>query len=1067
MTSPFKKRPPHLFFKACLAAACTVSVALSAQTGEITPIEDYLVKNLTTDDGLPMNQLNHMGISKRGFLWIATFEGLTRYDGHAFKNITHNDYPALRGGAFDLEIDGQGVLWAFDTNHRFLFRYKDGVISHWATDDFTKVVDYTLFKDWDDQVVILGGNRFYRMQEDRIVEYPLTGVGNLSIHSALFADDGSLWLADMKRGLHRIRNGKVERFDPENYGAQSGRIVNLEQGRHRSVWAITSSNELLHYESGRWTHYSDPKLSASGPTRDLLADTNGTLWIGTQSGMFRLHDSKIEKLPTSQHQDADHIFSISQTAEGNVAYSTFNNGLKLLQKRTFKAYTEQHGLARGVSRCIVPSPDGAYLAGSTEGVTVINPESDHVENVFPELDNIDVTDIVVKDAGHIFFATYGQGLYEYRDGRMRNYTMEDGLPSDTVYQISFLPDGRLALGTYSGLGLFDGTRFTQISVEDGLNSNIVLSLFLDDEKGLLLSLASGGLSAYRDGRVVHLTENSPLKHSTVFHLTQDEEGIIWGGYSGGLFRMSKDEKIELFDLTGNFPRVNIFHVWNDNRGGVWLTSNSGIYRIDREWFDSPETELQYDSFLKTDGLPSNNVTALSRAYADQNAFWIPFNGGIVKLDPERAKQAQHQPEVFIDVVKANGTIIEDAPLQENKGTVFEPGLRYLRIHYTAPNFMADNRAAYTYRLKGFEDWQNTLQREAVYTNLPPGDYTFEVIYGQYDTVPEDTPRASYAFTLKPYFQQTAWFYILIAGSLLLLGYGFNYVRLRASRRKHERLEALIDARTHELRQQSEELKMAKEHAESASRLKSEFTAKISHEIRTPMNSIMGFTDLLRLDIKDPGHKDYLETIYKSGTVLTKMIDDLLDLSKIEANKLSLHYRNCDLVTVCTEAIQMLGPKIKEKSLTLRFNADPNIPAAIRTDPTRFRQIMLNVVGNAIKFTDEGCIDVKLKLLRRTKKSADIECTVVDTGEGILEPMLERIFNTFEQASRDFTRPETGSGLGLAISQRLADMMGGQLSVHSVHGEGSTFTIHFPELELSPDCPLEADRSESETSLIYQ
>lgn len=1017
--------------------------ALFAGETRITSMEDYLVKNLTTDEGLPMNQINYLDTSPKGFLWIGTFEGLVRYDGRDFESITHQDYPALKGGAFDVKIDRENTIWAFDTNHRFLFRYHQGELQHWETDHITNVVDYTLFVDWQGDVLFLGGSKFYRIIDNKIEEVHIPGLDGLSIHNALFAKDGSLWIADINRGIHQLSDGQTRSFDPTDYGAKSSRIVVLEEGLNQSIWAISSDNDLLHFDGNQWTLYQDAQLRQSGPTRALLAEANGSLWIGTQNGLFRFNQGRIEKLPDSPNQDADHVFSITQTPEGSIAYSTFNNGLKVLLNRVFKTYTERHGLRQGVSRCVIPGPDGGYYVGSTEGVAWVKPKRDQVEHIFPELEGVDITDIHLISEDHIFFSSYGQGLYEYHQGQIQRYTQAEGLASDTIYQMEMLPDGRLALGTYFGLSLFDGSTFENFSVENGLSSNIVLSLLLDHEHTLWLSMASGGLCTYREGVIEHRTADTDLARGTIFHLSITPSGEIWGGYSGGVIRILNNQ-VEALDLTGVFPRTNIFHVWNDQNDSLWLSSNSGLYRIQRaDLLNLQQSkDIPFHSFLKTDGLPSNNVTALSVAHKDGSSFWVPFSGGIVKVQPERANAQPYRPTVFIDKVIANGKTVISHTTQNAPAQSFAPGLRYLRVSYTAPTYQSSDRVVFMHRLQGFEDWQISKGRESVYTNLPPGDYIFEVTTADRDS---DNTIARFSFTVEPFFHQTMWFYVLAATGFLLIGYLINFLRLLATKRQQERMEKLVELRTQELRRQSEELTIAKEHAESANRLKSEFTANISHEIRTPMNSIMGFTDILRAEIDDPHQKDYLNTILKSGTTLMQMIDDLLDLSKIEANKLQLKASPSNLVKECRDAIQMFRPKLAEKKLELNFRVDPRIPTQLRIDPTRFRQVMLNLIGNAVKFTDEGFITVEIKLLKLEHGHAHVRCTVTDTGDGIPEHMLERIFNAFEQASRDFKRNETGSGLGLSISKRLVEMMKGTIRVQSVLGQGSTFTVEFEKL----------------------
>ncbi|MGZ0709340.1 sensor histidine kinase [Coraliomargarita sp. W4R53] len=1040
----------HRLYHWLLALASFFFIPQLGDAQEVTPLEDYLVKNLTTDDGLPMDQLNYIDVSKEGFIWIASFEGLIRYDGAKFQSITHHNNPELRGGAFDIAIDKDDVVWAFDTNHRYLFKYDDGSIHHWETESLTNIVDYTLYRNWDGGVVFWGIDRFYHTVNGEIVEFPIPGLKDIKLHNALFSDDGSLWIANTFKGIQQIIDGKVTQFDPETIGANSGRILVLEQGIDHSVWAISSENDLLHYQDGQWSLYQDPQLRHSGQTRDLLSEPNGTLWIGTQNGMFRFENGTINKLPKNIQQNEDQIFSITATLDGGIAYSTFNNGLKLLQKRVFKTYTKGSDFRYGVVRCIVPEESGdSYLIGSSEGVSRINCKNGQIDRLFPELQNIEITDIEIISKELIYFSTYGQGLYEYKNGKIKHYTQQDGLLSNTVYQIQAMPDHRLALGTYHGLVFFDGENFKGLPENEQLPSNIVLSLYLDGDT-LWLSMASGGIYAYKNQEIIPLTRGTSLESATVFHITKDTDGTLWGGFSGGIFNI-KNGELNVYEMSGHFPRVNIFHAWRNGVGNdIWLTTNTGIYRLNLSDLDrlNSDEKIYYQSYLKTDGLPSNSITALSSAYATSDTIWLPFTGGVVKLDPTKLKIDNYHVKVLLDQVKADSVNLPPHSLNKNTVEEFPPGLRHLRITYTAPLFQGGEDVMFRYRLKGFEDWEESTRREAVYTNLPPGNYTFEVTCVTDDGVAiVDRQWARFHFKVLPYFHQTIWFYILIASAFVLAAYLIHYLRSQTARRRNERLEMLVDQRTQELQQRSEELLIAKEHAESANRLKSEFTANISHEIRTPMNSIIGFTDILRSEINDPTHKDYLNTVHKSGSMLMAMINDLLDLSKIEANKLSLHPRPSDLKKECHETLQMFSPKLNKKGLTCTFQSDPDFPKLLLIDAMRFRQVLLNLLGNAIKFTDAGSIEINLRLVQASANTASITCQVRDTGIGIPQEMQIRIFHAFEQASRDFTRNETGSGLGLAISQQLIEMMHGRILVESQEGVGSCFTIELPSLAI--------------------
>lgn len=282
----------------------------------------------------------------------------------------------------------------------------------------------------------------------------------------------------------------------------------------------------------------------------------------------------------------------------------------------------------------------------------------------------------------------------------------------------------------------------------------------------------------------------------------------------------------------------------------------------------------------------------------------------------------------------------------------------------------------------------------------------------------------------------------------------------------------FDAHTKALEASNFELNEMRLAAEAANQAKSSFLANMSHEIRTPMTAILGYADLLasaNLDSKE--RREAVNAISRNGRHLVELLSDILDLSKIEADRLEIEWIPCDVLSLVEDMVSMLRVKAREKGLTLTVEYRGEIPRLVRTDPTRLRQILLNLLGNAIKFTERGGVRIVVTGQAVADPDCELEFKVIDTGIGIESAQLARLFQPFAQADSSLTRRFGGTGLGLIISRRLAQLLGGDVAVRSTYGEGSVFSLKLRVPRQPGAClhvaPCEAVRGSPQTTSISE
>ena len=1038
-------------------------------------IDQYVRRSWQTEEGLPQNSVRAIAQTPDGYLWLGTETGLARFDGFQFSVFDTSNTPLLHSNTITaLLVDRNETLW-IGTHGGGLLCYRDHRFqpSPWQR-RFKSETVLSLHQDRLGALWIgTEGSGLFRSLGAELARFGTAeGLPANSVFSVASDPQNNLWIGT-QQGLAQIRHGAaVAASVPFGSGRNDIRSVFIDS--RNTLWIGTSSGLFSRplQDSGLFR----PVAGLDGSTvSSILEDRAHSIWIGTlEAGLQHLDDGRV-----SDSDRAAGIWSVFADRAGTLWAGTTDNGLFSLREGAVKPFTSAQGLASDVSLAVYQDRSGAMWIGSDGGLTRWQ---ENTATRFTKKDGLpdNLVFAVTEDGSGTLWAGTRKGLARLAGDRFQAYTRRDGLPLTGPIVALFSDfDGSLWVGTRGAIAHRSASQWTAYSTAQGMPDQVVTS-FARDRKGRLWVSTDGGGLLSLDEDLLSLrrfTTRDGLPTNVVYSLLPNEDGGLWVSTNAGLSRLANG-KFQNLSKSAGLVDDAILQVLDDHLGNLWLSSNRGIQSVRKSdivrYFSADISVLRTRIFNLADGMKSRECNGGFQPagwLASDGRLWFPTLKGAVSINPRKALASPAAASAPL----LESVIDDDKPLPILGPVVIPPGKKQIEFRFTAPGSASPEKLSFFYWLKGFDnDWVNAGNRHvAYYTNLPAGQFNFRIKACIHDSCVEN--HSAIMVSVQPSFYETTWFALLVP---LVLGssiFALHKVRVRQLKDRERKLVCLVDERTLELRQSRDQLelrvqertqelsianrsletevevrKAAELEANAASRAKSEFLTNMSHEIRTPINGIMGMTDLALSTQLDAEQNEYLGIIKLSADSLLRIVDDILDFSRLQDGGLELESFPFQIPEIVSRAGRHISVRAAEKGLAWNVNLASDLPVQVVGDAARLHQVLVNLLDNAVKFTRAGTVSLDISILSLAPDACTLRFAVSDTGMGIPKDKQSSIFETFSQADNSSTRQFGGVGLGLALCTRLVRLMQGNLSVESTEGVGSTFifTARF-SLALSP------------------
>lgn len=1056
--------------------------------------QEVRFKHLTINDGLSQNAVYAILQDSKGFMWFGTKDGLNSYDGYTFVVYRHNAFDSSSisdNYITTLYEDSRGILWIATLNgglnyfHRETETFERVYYSSASGDiNIGRVLSIT-----EDQFgnIWLGtkGDGLFRLKlsfknkklvnlESKQFVYIESNAQSLSnnVVASLFLDSQKTLWAGTENGLNKFdrdnENFIIYDIHTRNPNApsinQDGSISSIYESKSGVFWLGTLSGVVIfNRQNGSYKlypHQYEVFRYGWGIILSIVEDLSGKLWLSTPGALMRFdpvsltYDYFKNDPYNNQSISYNSISSSFIDKTGILWFGTSGMGIsyfdpKLTRFSTFVGKKDTASRAASFSISAVLEDEQGFVWMGTSVLSKWNRKTGEFKSFetssnFPEaFGNVAVWSIIESSDGHIWFATE-QGLYSYnpQTEKARQYKFNHADTPDImqkkVYTVFEDRNGSIWTATENFLsqlinaekGIFKHYRY---NYNPALNE-LVRPVIYRDNKGIFWIGTKDGLIRFNHKTLsIKTFNNEPgnlysLNNNLIKSICADPlkpDKILWIGTSGGGLNHFniKEETFIHFTEEDGLPNNVVYGILPDAKGNLWLSTNKGISRFDH-------VKKTFRNFNISDGLQSNEFN--TGAYFKSKKGEI-FFGGIYGLNyfyPEKIIDNPFIPEIVITNFRIPGA--SDSELESSIRKTIKTGnqitlshsIDLIEFEFAALDYSAPGKNQYAYMLENFNnDWiYSGTVRTATFTNLSPGEYVFRVKGSNNDGVWNEA-GTSIKLIITPPWWSTVWAYILyglliISGLYLIRRYELSRIKLK-NQLKLEKVETDI--------------------LRNLDQLKSQFFANISHEFRTPLTLILGQIESVMSSNIENMKKAKLQVANRNARRLLTLINQLLDLSKLEAGSMKLNAEQYNVVSFLKSLFYSFESLAAAKQISLKFETElNNVPVVF--DPDKMEKVFYNLISNAFKFTaaqDEINVSIKIK------GESLVEIKIKDTGIGIPANRLPNIFDRFYQVDGSITREHEGTGIGLALTKELVELHKGKITVSSREGEWTEFTIILP------------------------